>query len=141
MFVRWKATRLQPPKNQAAYRRAYREYKRKDDATRLTCQLVEAYREDGRPRQRVVAHLGSLLDEQCRPKDFREQAAVLRFFLKVDKKLESLGITAEDAAEYRLKIGERIRRGTKKTREKMRLECASRMHPDFVQCLASYGMW
>ena len=98
MFVRWKS-------RQTKHAGSWAEYSRnqgKPAPKLLSAVLVESRRVDGKPRQRVVAYLGSVRDDAPTGDDgaWRRRA----FWRSVDGKLDGLGLEAgqRDAIEAKL---------------------------------------
>jgi hypothetical protein len=111
MFIRWKQTARKPL---ADGTKRYR----------LSCQIVEAYRDEaGKPRQRMVAHLGTVRKEHLRPKEHDGWVQVFWFCVNVSRKLRKLEVPAKDAIEYKTKIGARLRHPMEKGRARMRDFC------------------
>jgi hypothetical protein len=76
MFARWKRRRL----------RRLKPWSPPDDSA-LHAVLVESHRVDGRPRQRVVRHLGTI-----RERELGKPLSVDRFWRDVDGRLAALGL-------------------------------------------------
>lgn len=95
MFIRWK--RRKKAKARPGRRRRWRS----DAGDSLYCVLIESFRVNGAPRQRVICYLGSL-DENDREKLWLR----VDFWEAVDAKLAGLDLTRRE----RTKIEESISR-------------------------------
>jgi hypothetical protein len=78
---------------------------RSDAGDSLYCVLIESYRVNGAPRQRVICYLGSL-DENDREKLWLR----VDFWEAVDAKLSKLELTRRDRAKIEESIGRVVAR-------------------------------
>jgi hypothetical protein len=99
VFVRWKRRRLKVLK----------------DYTLLSAVLVACERQDGKPRQRIVAHLGSISTNRVAYYDYRAS-----FWRKVDERLDALGLDAALRRKLVAAVAARVKRPTRREQEKRR---------------------
>ena len=92
----------------------------------LTAALVESKRVNGTPRQRFVAHLGTLKvwdngvgDVVMGSGGKSYQAVVVSFWRDVEKRLDALGDVIPDREQIMLKIAEVVPRPDEETRQRI----------------------
>lgn len=147
MYVRWKKRRhTQPGVVKDANGKRHWETGLPKSTYALTAALVESKRVNGSPRQRFVAHLGTLqvYDSVERPTVVigtggkAYQARVVAFWRKVEKRLDALGDVVPDREQIELKITKTVPRPDEQTRQRidqMREEWEARL----AEAFSSFG--
>jgi hypothetical protein len=93
MYVRWK--RAKRGQKCAGYKY--------DWGDRLSAVLVQSERVDGKPRQKYIAHLGSI-GEQCTQKGYHP----VEFWRKVQDKLNGLGLPVDEKNRIIERVAETV---------------------------------
>lgn len=107
MFIRWKRKAHKPKKDyqNGGYITHYLLY----------AQLLESYREDGKPRQRVIKHLGGFKEH------LRELAHIrLYFWQDASKKLDELSLDGLEREKIEQQLALKVPMLTNEEREQVR---------------------
>lgn len=107
MYVRWKR------KPRSRRRRLTGEYS-------LAAVLVESHRVDGRPRQRIIKHLGSINE-----RGIQHYYVKLDFWQSVDARLTALALDANLRAQLEEQIVQRVPRPGAREQEQDALSLAA----------------
>jgi hypothetical protein len=117
MFVRWK-TRVPW--------RAHKDFPHRNPGTSFSAVLVRSERREGEPRQRIVAHLGHITED-----NIDSNARQLSFWQGVDRHLDALTLSPEDRRQIEAQVRARIPRPTPEEVERDKHETLERLSRHF----------
>ena len=113
MFVRWKKRRASNGRLERTWLWEMRQETIDRKGTILSVCLVESYRKDGEPRQRVLKYLGSVGETYLAN---RVTGAIIDFWSKANKALAELagqGLSTEEISRVRKNLASKVKPPTR----------------------------